>query len=464
MFGHLSPSPAEKQQTSAYHFHRQHYCGTCKVIGSRYGQTWRLSLNFDVVFLAELLSLLHNEATDQWQSAFQRINQCFAMPDKKQTVPFSLEYAAAVNVLLGSLKIEDNATDSAWRFWSWLRGFAQRGENHAIKVLTTQNIDIQPYLHWKKRIAEHEDNTLRFDTLEQALLHAAEPTAQLTAWAYANGVTPDYQSTMQALGYAFGQLVYALDAWQDIEKDLQKGNFNPLVQYWQLDTMASPEQQQRVIDFLQSRANAVFELLAQLPLPAEVLEYYSARLTTHILAQLQPRVYAPRLSWRQRWAQRWAAAKGKAAEIVCAPPTVMGRLRYYLVSIAVFVAPQATEQIPQEAKTGAWAWLAALTASLATLGLAGVVRRRAKRRKKKETMRSNPCKKCCLAGEKMLLTLLIIGFGVFALGFLIGLILFFVFGGVVGGIICSVFFAIFVVGIILCVVAWHDDNFLFCKN
>ena len=35
---------------------RLHYCGTCKSIGSRYGQSARLLLNFDSVFAAEVLT------------------------------------------------------------------------------------------------------------------------------------------------------------------------------------------------------------------------------------------------------------------------------------------------------------------------------------------------------------------------------------------------------------------------
>lgn len=42
-------------------FRRLHYCGTCKTIGTLYGQKARLLLNLDVVFLAELLDALADE-------------------------------------------------------------------------------------------------------------------------------------------------------------------------------------------------------------------------------------------------------------------------------------------------------------------------------------------------------------------------------------------------------------------
>ena len=50
------------------HFRRLHYCGTCKTIGSLYGQKSRLLLNHDTVFLAEILSSLSDENASEWQS------------------------------------------------------------------------------------------------------------------------------------------------------------------------------------------------------------------------------------------------------------------------------------------------------------------------------------------------------------------------------------------------------------
>ena len=76
----------DEQTKQQYKYHRKHYCGTCKVMGVEYNQTSRLLLNFDTVFLAELLSLLDNEDTDVWEDSLQKVNLCWAMPKKE--MPF----------------------------------------------------------------------------------------------------------------------------------------------------------------------------------------------------------------------------------------------------------------------------------------------------------------------------------------------------------------------------------------
>ncbi|MCU0238408.1 MAG: DUF5685 family protein, partial [Pyrinomonadaceae bacterium] len=61
------------------HFRRLNYCGTCKTIGSLYGQKSRLLLNNDTVFLAEILTSLSDENVESWQKSYQSYN-CLNLP------------------------------------------------------------------------------------------------------------------------------------------------------------------------------------------------------------------------------------------------------------------------------------------------------------------------------------------------------------------------------------------------
>lgn len=61
-----------------------HYCGACKTIGRQYGHKSRMLLNYDAVFLAELLTELGGEDAEAWAvriclaiaSGFQREVRC----------------------------------------------------------------------------------------------------------------------------------------------------------------------------------------------------------------------------------------------------------------------------------------------------------------------------------------------------------------------------------------------------
>ena len=75
-------------------FRRVNYCGTCKTIGSIYGQKSRLLLNHDTVFLAEILTALNSENVADWQKSYQSYN-CLNLP--KNEMPIALEFAATTD-------------------------------------------------------------------------------------------------------------------------------------------------------------------------------------------------------------------------------------------------------------------------------------------------------------------------------------------------------------------------------
>ena len=79
-------------------WYRLHYCGTCKALGKSYGQRSRPLLNFDCVFLAEILSLIQQEDTTAWHDDLQG-KACFTAPDSAD-IPISLQYAADVNMIV----------------------------------------------------------------------------------------------------------------------------------------------------------------------------------------------------------------------------------------------------------------------------------------------------------------------------------------------------------------------------
>ena len=69
-------------------WYRLHYCGTCKSLGRLYGQRSRLFLNYDIVFLSEILTLLQESETEKWDKSLYSKN-CFDLPGV-QKLPFCL--------------------------------------------------------------------------------------------------------------------------------------------------------------------------------------------------------------------------------------------------------------------------------------------------------------------------------------------------------------------------------------
>ncbi|MGB1217876.1 MAG: DUF5685 family protein, partial [Saprospiraceae bacterium] len=104
-------------QAGKENWYKNHYCGTCKTIGKNYGQRSRTLLNHDAVFLSEILTLLQEEDTRNWDENI-REDSCFKLPDENN-IPISLEFAADINLLLSKIKFEDNALDEAQQIWKW---------------------------------------------------------------------------------------------------------------------------------------------------------------------------------------------------------------------------------------------------------------------------------------------------------------------------------------------------------
>ena len=81
-------------------------------MGRLYGQKARLFLNHDIVFLNELLTDLQPRQS-AFASAYVSRN-CMVLPAARE-IPWTMEYAAATNVLLAQFKLIDHAKDTGSR-------------------------------------------------------------------------------------------------------------------------------------------------------------------------------------------------------------------------------------------------------------------------------------------------------------------------------------------------------------
>ena len=134
MFGvmkaHTCAQPAAQQQ-----HRRLHYSGTCKTLGSLYGQKSRLMLNYDAVFLGEVLSAISGAdlARAQWHRAYQSYN-CLALPASADAMPLALQFAATAAVLMTEFKVADQIADSHRSRWK----IAQRWFAKSFRVAAAQ--------------------------------------------------------------------------------------------------------------------------------------------------------------------------------------------------------------------------------------------------------------------------------------------------------------------------------------
>lgn len=319
--------PAQRRE------HRLHYCGTCKTIGRQYGQSARFLLNFDTVFLAELLTALGDQTTSlkPWASAYQSFN-CLTLPRTREEFPLPLHFAATATVVLAEFKVQDHLQDhSSWSgrvvattFSTAFQTAAQQLSDWAFPV-----DELREMLGSQtQREGELKQNGSATDP-EAGLSLVAEPTAHATGLFFRHGArllgAVEAESTMYHLGQAFGTLIYLLDALEDFEKDHRRGDFNAFQIAFNIDQpkLVGPHRAQAIAQVRNAEARMI-EFFHQLPLSAERVEQFTYRLRSNLASRLGTRLLvvqakpvcstSKRKTWRDRLSEAVTFGKTLAAK------------------------------------------------------------------------------------------------------------------------------------------------------
>lgn len=307
---------------------RMHYCGTCKTLGAMYGARTRFLLNHDAVFLSELLSALagDDERLDEWQSAYRSLN-CLALPSSAGELPAALRYAATATLVMTELKVADQLADSANPAWrvadrTFKKSFLQAAELLAgFGVASDELFKLMDDQREREVRAVRGELAGRPDDIVQAL---ALPTIRATGLVFARGAfavgRETAEAVMRAIGEAFGELVYWLDALEDFKKDFRKGEFNALRTAYGAEGATLPaDVRRRVVRRVRELQLELSASLADLSIPAARAELLASRLEQNLSRTLGTplpviaKSCAPRK--RPTFGERWRDARDVARGI-----------------------------------------------------------------------------------------------------------------------------------------------------
>lgn len=216
MFGYVRPalSRLAQQDRDAY---QGAYCGLCHAMGSRHGFLSRFALNYDFTFLAILFTA---DGADEW-----REKRCPAHPLRKCRSCLcgrALERAADASLLLTWHKLRDDVRDKGWfrglpaRFLSCVFSAAAARARKTSGEFSAQTERGLERLHELEAKASPELDRAA-DSFAR-ILQAAAPKSGDTA----------RQRAMEQLLYHVGRWIYLVDAWDDLEEDRARGQYNPL--------------------------------------------------------------------------------------------------------------------------------------------------------------------------------------------------------------------------------------------
>lgn len=200
-----------------YEHYKSYYCGLCKTLKRNHGQISRFSLNYDITFLIVLLSAVYNPESKVTEEV------CIANPIKKKKVQVNeiTEYAAAMNVLLTHFKLEDNIKDDG--------GIKDKLAYNVYKGSLKEAYD--KYREKAEYIKECLSELEKLEKEESTDLDDVSNTfGNLMGEIFAYK-KDEFEDRLREIGFNIGKYIYVLDAYEDLEEDIQKGRYNPFKGY-----------------------------------------------------------------------------------------------------------------------------------------------------------------------------------------------------------------------------------------
>ena len=214
MFGYIMTDRKELKGKDLDTY-RAFYCGVCRDLKAAGKERARLTLTYDMVFLAVLLTGLY-EAPGQTEEVF-----CGLHPLKKQAVIRNsyTAYAADMNLLLSYHNLEDDWLDDRNALSLAASRLLRREYLKSAAEYPRQVKAIRRYLRDLHRVEEEKNPSIDC---------AASLTGYLLGeiFVYQEDV---WQEELRSMGLYLGRFIYLMDAWEDREKDRKSGDYNPFL-------------------------------------------------------------------------------------------------------------------------------------------------------------------------------------------------------------------------------------------
>ena len=212
MFGYVVMNKPEIKFKD-FDMYRSFYCGLCRELKERYGLSGQITLTYDMTFVILLLSGLYEPPTKKGST------RCIVHPVRRQPVRKNAitEYAADMNIFLTYYKCKDDWNDErsipGFAFGKLLEGKEKKSEKLWGKKVQT----IVSCLD--ELSALEKENATDIDRVSGCF---GRIMAEI--FAYRDDV---WEPTLRRMGFYFGKFIYLLDAYDDVEEDVKKGNYNP---------------------------------------------------------------------------------------------------------------------------------------------------------------------------------------------------------------------------------------------
>ncbi len=200
-----------------YEHYKAYYCGLCKYLKRNHTELSRMTINYDITFLIVLLSSIYQPSAQVFHE------KCIVDPvkKKKHIINEITEYAASMNILLAYYKLEDDVNDEG-DIKSRLLRRAYRKSFKTAYDKYPQKADFIKACLGELRSLE-DDQSTSIDQTSNCFARLLEEIFDYK--------DDEYRDRLRKVGFNIGKYIYIMDAYEDLDQDLQKGRYNPFSSY-----------------------------------------------------------------------------------------------------------------------------------------------------------------------------------------------------------------------------------------
>lgn len=213
MFGYITAYKPELKMKD-FAKYKAYYCGLCKTLQQNHGFKGQMLLSYDMTFLIVVLTSLYEMKTNKKE------NRCIVHPIGKREMLMNeiTEYVADINIILSYYHFKDDWMDERSKLGlaglaAFKRAYLKMEKKYPQKCkMIKQCLD---------KLHELENNK------EQSIDRVAGCFGELMSelFVYKQDL---WEKDLRRMGFYLGKFIYIMDAYDDIEKDIESGSYNPL--------------------------------------------------------------------------------------------------------------------------------------------------------------------------------------------------------------------------------------------
>lgn len=213
MFGYICVNENELK-IKDYQRYQSYYCGLCKCLHRQSGYKGQLLLNYDMTFLAILLSGLYEPKEEAEEF------RCPLHPLQKKTYVKNecTQYVADMTVLLSWQKMRDDYVDDKNLLMAGATTFLKNRYQQIREKYPRQANMLEKSIE-ELREAEQRGET-DVDTVANL---SGKMFTEIFAWK-----EDEWANDLRDIGFYLGKFIYLVDAYEDLEKDRKKNAYNVL--------------------------------------------------------------------------------------------------------------------------------------------------------------------------------------------------------------------------------------------